>query len=99
MADLYIEVWYRGREDELAGIDTNCICVKIRKVIGIHPSDAIACAIKELTQRQNLVVRSIYFFTTSYYFVAFRQFSPYKNFVFIFLSIDNSLNHGDCQNI
>ncbi|MCP9264021.1 PK3CB [Dirofilaria immitis] len=57
MADLYIELWYRSREDELANIDTNCVCVKIRKVIGVHASDAIANAIKELKQRHKLFIK------------------------------------------
>ncbi|VDN24949.1 unnamed protein product, partial [Gongylonema pulchrum] len=55
MADLYIELWYRSREDELANIDSNCICVKIRKVIDVHTSDVIASAIKELTLRHKLM--------------------------------------------
>uniref|UniRef100_A0A0R3QM92 Phosphatidylinositol 4,5-bisphosphate 3-kinase catalytic subunit n=1 Tax=Brugia timori TaxID=42155 RepID=A0A0R3QM92_9BILA len=57
MADLYIELWYRSREDELANIDTNCVCVKIRKVIGVHASDAIANAIKELMQQHKLFIK------------------------------------------
>uniref|UniRef100_A0A183F0L1 SAWADEE domain-containing protein n=1 Tax=Gongylonema pulchrum TaxID=637853 RepID=A0A183F0L1_9BILA len=52
---LYIELWYRSREDELANIDSNCICVKIRKVIDVHTSDVIASAIKELTLRHKLM--------------------------------------------
>lgn len=58
MADLYIELWYRSLEDELANIDTNCVCVKIRKVIGVRASDAIANAIKELMQQHKLFVIS-----------------------------------------
>uniref|UniRef100_A0A915Q3L1 Uncharacterized protein n=1 Tax=Setaria digitata TaxID=48799 RepID=A0A915Q3L1_9BILA len=57
MADLYIELWYRSREDELANVDTNCVCVKIRKVIGVHASDAIANAIKELMQQHKLLIK------------------------------------------
>uniref|UniRef100_F1KQX2 Phosphatidylinositol 3-kinase age-1 n=1 Tax=Ascaris suum TaxID=6253 RepID=F1KQX2_ASCSU len=57
VADLYVEVWYRSEEDEIAGIDSNCVCVKIRKVVRVRARDLIADAIKELTTQHKFTIR------------------------------------------
>lgn len=51
-----MEVWYRSEEDEIAGIDSNCVCVKIRKVVRVRARDLIADAIKELTTQHKFTV-------------------------------------------
>lgn len=56
VADLYVEVWYRSEENEIAGIDSNCVCVKIRKVVRVRARDLIADAIKELTTQHKFTV-------------------------------------------
>ncbi|VDM37260.1 unnamed protein product [Toxocara canis] len=56
VADLYVEVWYRSRKDELEEVDENCVCVKIRKVVRVKAPDLITNAVAELTAQHKLVI-------------------------------------------